>query len=116
VSVHLSLPTRVPWVDLAGFRVGLVLWGGLGVLDVGRLAAAPSYAELGAVALLVMAASVGMRTTTGICAAVVGWLLVDGFVEHRYGVLGYDTARDTALLVLLVGLALAASGTTRSRR
>jgi DNA-binding response OmpR family regulator len=27
VSVHLFVPTRVPWVDLAGFRVGLVLWG-----------------------------------------------------------------------------------------
>jgi hypothetical protein len=116
VSVHLFVPTRVPWVDLAGFRVGVVLWGGLAVLDVGRLAAAPSYAELGAVALLVTVASVGMPTTTGICAAVVGWLLVDGFVEHRYGVLGYDVARDTALLVFLVGLALAVSGTTRSRR
>jgi hypothetical protein len=103
-------------VDLAGFRVGVVLWGGLALLDVGRLAAVPSYAELGAVAVLVTAASVGMRTRIGICAAVVGWLLVDGFVEHRYGVLGYNAVHDTAVLTLLVGLALAATRTTRSRR
>ena len=116
MSVHLSVPTRIPWVDLAGFRVGIVLWGGLAVLDVGRLTRIPSYAELGAVALLVTAASVGMRPLTGICAAVVGWLLVDGFVEHRYGVLGYDVAHDTAVLTLLVGLALATTRTGRSPR
>jgi hypothetical protein len=107
---------RIPWVDLAGFRVGVVLWGGLAVLDVGHLTAAPAYAEVGAVALLVTATSVGMRTPTGICAALVGWLLVDGFVEHRYGVLGFDAVRDTAVLALLVVLALAATRTTGSRR
>jgi len=122
VSLHVSArrtptdTTRIPWSDFAALRVGVVLWGGLAVLDVGRLAAVPSYAELGAVAILVTAASTGVRTTTGICAALVGWLLVDGFVEHRYGVLGYDAVHDTAVLTLLVGLALASTRTTRSRR
>jgi hypothetical protein len=116
VSLHLSAPTRVPWTELGGVRVGIVLWGGLAALDLGRMAAAPSYAELGAVALLVTAASVGVGTTTGLCAAVVGWLLVDGFVEHRYGVLGFDAARDVVVLTLLVGLAVAVTGATRTRR
>jgi len=116
VSIHLSAPTRVPWVDLGGFRVGVVLWGGLAVLDAGRLAAVPSYAELGAVAVLVTAASVGVRTTTGLCAAVVGWLLVDGFVEHGYGMLGFDAVRDTGILTLLVGLALVATSASGPRR
>jgi hypothetical protein len=116
VSLHLPAPARVPWTELGGVRVGVVLWGGLAALDAGRLTAAPSYAELGAVGLLVTGACVGVGTATGVCAAVVGWLLVDGFVEHRDGVLGFDAARDTVVLILLVGLALAVTGATRTRR
>ena len=113
VSVHLSAPGRIPWSDLAGVRVGVVLWGGLAVLDAGRLAAAPPYVELGAVALLVTAASIGMGATTGAAAAFVGWLLVDGFVEHRYGVLGFDAARDLGTLLLLTFLALLSTRVSR---
>jgi hypothetical protein len=104
---------RIPWEQLGSVRVGLVFWGGLALLDLGTLAHVPSYAELGAVALLVVAGAVGMRTATAVCAAGVGWLLVDGFVEHRYGVLGFDARTDLARLALLTGLALLA---TRVRR
>jgi hypothetical protein len=115
--VSLHLPSRalscagegVPWADLAGVRIGIVLWGGLVLVDLGRLVAAPSYVELGALAALVTAAATGMRTTTGLAAALVGWLLVDGFVEHRYGVLGFDGPRDTTILALFLGLALVAT-------
>jgi hypothetical protein len=103
----------VPWADLASVRVGIVLWGGLALVDLGRLTAAPAYAELGAVAVLVMAASVGMRTTTALAAALVGWLVVNGFVVHRLGVLGFDGTPDLARLGLLAGLALTAA---RARR
>ena len=85
----------IPWGDLAGVRVGIVLWGGLALIDVGRLAAAPSYAELGAVALLVTASVVGMRTPTALAAAVVGWLLVDGFVESPRTACSGSTAPPT---------------------
>ena len=94
-------------------RVTVVLWGGLLVLDLGRLAAAPTYVELAGVVVLVTAACVGARPRTALAAAVVGWLLVDGFVEHRYGVLRFDVGRDFAALTLLSGLAVAA---TRIRR
>jgi hypothetical protein len=103
----------VPWARLRSVRVGIVLWGGLALLDLGRLAAAPEYAGLGAVAVLVTAACVRADATTGLAAALVGWLLVDGFVEHRYGALGFDAAHDLAVLALLTGLALSA---TRIRR
>ena len=103
----------IPWAELAGVRVGIVLWGGLALVDLGRLAHAPSYAELGAVALLVTASAVGMRTTTALVAALVGWLVVNGFVVHSVGVLGFDGAPDVARLGLLVGLAATAS---RARR
>jgi hypothetical protein len=103
----------IPWARLGAVRVAIVLWGGLMVLDLGRLAVAPAYAELGAVAILVTAASVRARTMTGLCAAVVGWLLVNGFVEHHDGVLGFDLTHDLAVLTLLTGLALAATHTRR---
>ncbi|MGC4110033.1 MAG: hypothetical protein QM747_06340 [Nocardioides sp.] len=98
--------SRIPWAELSGVRVGFVLWGGLALLDLTRLAAAPSYAGLGAVALLVTAASVGARTRAGLGAALTGWLLVDGFVEHRDGVLGFDGRHDLAVLTGLAALAL----------
>jgi hypothetical protein len=104
---------RIPWAEMAGVRVGIVLWGGLALVDIGRLSHAPSYAELGAIALLVTASSVGMRTSTAFAAALVGWLVVNGFVVHSVGVLGFDGTPDVARIGLLVGLATAAS---RARR
>jgi hypothetical protein len=121
-SVSIHAPSRrgevadvvpVPWVELGGVRVGVVLWGGLALVDVGRLAHAPSYAALGAVAVLVTVSSVGMRTSTALAAALVGWLVIDGFVVHSVGVLGFDGPPDVARLGLLVGLATTAS---RARR
>jgi hypothetical protein len=103
----------VPWAELAGVRVGLVLWGGLFLVDIGRMTHTPSYAELGAVALLVTASSVGIRPRAALAAAVVGWLVVNGFVVHRFGVLAFDGAPDVARLGLLVGLATTAA---RARR
>jgi hypothetical protein len=120
VSIHVrsqgaTVPrvAPLPWGELAGVRVGIVLWGGLAVLDLARLAAAPSYAELAALAILVSAASIGTRTRTGLCSALTGWLLSDGFVTHRFGTLGFDGLHDLAVLALLTGLALVA---TRVRR
>ncbi len=113
MSVHLSVRDHVPWAELGGVRVGVVLWGGLAAVDLGTLTHTPSYAELGAVALLVTAASIGMRPTTAGAAALVGWLVVNGFVVHRFGVLGFDGAPDLARLALLAALAMTA---TRARR
>jgi hypothetical protein len=98
---------------MASVRVGIVLWGGLTLVDVARLTALPTYAVLGAVALLVAASSVGMHTTTALSAALVGWLVVNGFVVHRLGVLGFDGSPDLARLGLLAGLALTAARACR---
>jgi hypothetical protein len=120
VSIHLSSRrvtdprvARLPWAELPGVRVGLVLWGGLAVVDLGRVTAAPSYAVLAALAVLVTVSSVGVRLGTALCVAVVGWLIVNGFVVHSLGVLRFDGTPDTARLALLVALAAAA---TRVRR
>jgi hypothetical protein len=100
-SLHLT--------SLAGVRLSLVLWGGFALIDAGRVAHAPSYLDVGLVALLVAAASLRMRAGTALAAAGVGWLVVDGFVTHRYGSLGYDGAHDLLRLALLAGVAMIAT-------
>lgn len=118
MSTH--LPTReagdfaLAWLDLGGTRVGIVLWGGLVVIDVAGVVGFPSYAVLGALATLVGLASLGARLATSLGCALVDWLLVDGFVEHRYGILGFAPGRDPFVLALLVGLALGATRITRT--
>jgi hypothetical protein len=104
---------RIPWAELGGVRVGLVLWGGLALVDVGRVTHSPSYTVLGAIAVLVTASSIGMPIPTAVVAAAVGWLVVNGFVVHSVGVLGFDGTPDVVRLGLLVGLATTAS---RARR
>jgi hypothetical protein len=123
VTIHVPLrrstPATPPDVDslplatMASLRLGAVLWGGLLLLALCRAAQAPSYLDLALVALLVAASSIRMRAGTALAAAVIGWLLVDGFVTHRYGVLGYDGTPDLARLALLAGVAVLA---TRARR
>ena len=107
------LAARLPWEQMGAVRIGLVFWGGLLLLDVGHATHLPPYAGLGAVGLLVTASAIGMRTTTALGCAAVGWLLVDGFVEHQYGVLGFDAGTDVVRLALLTALALLA---TRAHR
>ena len=120
--MSINVPTRsvartdvdpVPWAGLAGIRLGAVLWGGLAVVDVARVTGAPSYAVEGVLAMLVTASSIGTRTSTALGAALIGWMIVNGFVVHQLGVLGFDGTPDLARLLLLVVLAMAA---TRARR
>jgi hypothetical protein len=104
---------HIPLADLAGIRVGVVLWGGLALVDVRSATHAPPYAALVAIAVLVTVAAVGMSIATALVEAGVGWLVVDGFVLHSLGVLGLDGMPGLALLGLLVALATTAS---RARR
>ena len=99
----------MPWGELAGVRIGIVLWGGLAVLDLIRATGTPSYAGLVAVALLVSVASIRTGTGTALVSAGIGWLLFDGFDEHRYGVLGFQAVHDLLVIALLTGLAVGAS-------
>ena len=69
MSTHLSSRaepladrTRIPWAELAGVRVGAVLWGGLALVDLARLLDVPASAELAALAVLVTAASVDRKS------------------------------------------------------
>ena len=110
--VRLDLEADVPAPPIAhltGIRLGAVLWGGLAVIDVWRPTGAPSYVALGAVAVLAMVSSVGMRTGTAICCAGIAWLVVDGFVVHRAGTLAWTGPADLGRLALLLTLTILAT-------
>jgi hypothetical protein len=101
---------RVTWKSLGG-RVFVALWGGLAVVDVSR----PAGATVAAALVVVLAAACGARQSAvgAIAVAVTGWLVINGFVLHQYGELGFGVAsRWILLMVLLSGLAVA-GGTAR---
>jgi hypothetical protein len=110
--VRLDLETDPPapfLAHLTGVRLAIVLWGGLAVTDIWRPTGTPSYVALGAVAVLTMLASLGMRAGTAIGCAGIAWLVVNGFVDHRLGTLGWDGSADLGRLALLIGLAIVAT-------
>jgi len=48
-----------------------------------------------------------------VAVAATGWLVVDGFVRHRYGQLGFD---GQLLLVLVAAITLALTVSTITRK
>jgi hypothetical protein len=99
----------LPLAHFTGVRLAVVLGGGLALTDVTRMAGAPSYVALAALALLVATASLGMGSGTALAAGFVGWLLATGFVVHHFGVLAYDGPADLVRLALLLAVAVAAT-------
>ena len=103
----------IPWARLGAVRVGIVLWGGLLVLDIGRIAAAPCVRRAGCGGDPGDGAPRSEPHDDRPLRGGRRLALVDGFVEHRDGMLGFHPAHDLAVLTLLTGLALAA---THARR
>lgn len=89
----------------------VALWGGLAVVDVSRPAGVPVAAAL--VVVLAGVCGVGQSVANAAAVAVTGWLVINGFVLHQYGELGFGVAsRWILLMVLLTGLVVAC-GTSR---
>jgi len=89
-------------------RLFACLWGGLAVVDLARLAEAPAWSQTVAIAVLVMACSLRQSRSTALAVAMIGWLVVDGFIQNAYGQLTFGGAGDAARAVLLAGAALVA--------
>ena len=106
--LHLAAPLKVHRLEAT--RLAVALWGGLAVLDLAHLAGAAPLVQFALVALLVAGCSRGVRRPTALCVAGIGWLLVNGFVVHQLGQLGFVGAADLASATLLVAVALAAGG------
>jgi hypothetical protein len=69
-------------------RLFLTLWGGLATVDVAR----PTGSSLLTGALVIVLAgccAIGQSVPAAAAIATTGWLVLDGFVQHRYGELGF---------------------------
>jgi hypothetical protein len=95
-----------------GGRLFLALWGGLTLVLGCRAIGLSAWLTTGAVIALIGACSLGQRPLASVAVAITGWLVVDGFVEHRSGQLGFDS-RTVWVLIASVALALTISSITR---
>jgi hypothetical protein len=95
-------------------RLFITLWGGLLVVDVARPAGALVAGAL--VVALVACCGVGqsLLASTGIAAT--GWLVINGFVQHQYGELGFGRASWWLLAAVLVVVLTVALRTEAGRR
>ena len=105
---------RAPGRSLAG-RLFLALWGGLALVDLSRPTG--SRVVAGAlVVILVACCGVGQPVPAAAAIAVTGWLVVDGFVQHEYGQLGFghtSWAVLAAMAVTAVGVSVRTTATHR---
>lgn len=98
-----------------GGRMFFALWGGLALIDVTRPAGALVAGT--AVVVLVAGCGFGQQPLSAAVVAAIGWLLINGFVQHRYGELGFGSASWAVLaLVLVVGLVVSLRTSRPARR
>jgi len=98
-----------------GGRLLVVLWGGMAAASLG--AVGPSGARAALVLGLIGACALSLPLPGVLAVAGVGWLVLDGFVAHRYGDLAF-AGSDLALVpvVLVVAAAAAALSGAGARR
>jgi hypothetical protein len=99
--------------EVNGVRLFVALWGGLALLDLARLVGAAPLVQLGAISLLVAGCSLRVTRAVAVSVALIGWLLLNGFVVHRYGQLGFVGVGDLVRALLLLGVALTVAGLRR---
>jgi hypothetical protein len=99
---------HLPLSGLPSTRPFLALWGGLAVVDLGRVAGTTFTWQFAAVTLLALACSVGVARAEAVCVAGICWLVVNGFVVHDLGQLGFSGSGDVVRAVILLAAALAA--------
>jgi hypothetical protein len=94
--------------SLAG-RLFIALWGGLAVVDVSRPTGRLLTGAL--VVVLVAICGVGQSRPGAAVIATTGWLVINGFVQHRYGELGLGAASWALLGLVLAVVLVVAAGT-----
>jgi hypothetical protein len=111
--VRSPLDLRAHLRSAPSYRLFVVFWGGLALIDVARLAHAPSLWQITLLAALVAACCLSQRRGTALAVAGVGWLLVTGFVVNEYGELHFTGPADGLRLAILAIVALAATEVRR---
>ena len=109
-TTHESVTTVV--LHGLGGRMFVTLWGGLAVVLVCQGIGLTAWQSGAVVVALVGACSLGLPGRSAVFVAVTGWLVVDGFVAHRWGQLGLDT-RMVWVLIATLATALISSTITR---
>ena len=92
-------------------RVFVALWGGLALVDVSRPGGGLLAGTL--VVVLTAACGIGQPPLAATAVAVTGWLVIDGFVQHRYGELGFAPASWWLLALVLAAVLGVAARTAR---
>lgn len=95
-----------------GGRLFVVLWGGMAAASFG---VGPAGTRPALVLGIIGACALGLPLIQVLAVAGVGWLVLDGFVEHSYGDLAFGGAdlRLVPAVLLVVALASVASGARR---
>ena len=97
-----------------GGRLFIALWGGLLVTDVASPAGELVTGVL--IVALVACCGIGQSLASATWIAATGWLVINGFVQHRYGVLGFGTTSWWLLGAVLVVVLTVALRTEAGRR
>jgi hypothetical protein len=95
-------------------RLFLTLWGGLATVDVAR----PTGSSLLTGALVIVLAgccAIGQSVPAAAAIATTGWLVLVGFVQHRYGELGF-TSSSWGLLAAVLAVVLTVAVRTEAGR
>jgi hypothetical protein len=93
-------------VHSLGGRLFVTLWGSLALVDLARPAG--GLMAGGLVVGLVAVCGVGLSVLAASAVSGTGWLVLNGFVLHRYGELGFGaTSWGLLVAVLVVGLVVA---------
>lgn len=96
-------------------RLFLTLWGGLTIIDVTRPTGSSLLAGV-LVAVLIGCCAIGQSVPAAAAIATTGWLVLDGFVQHRYGELGFGpTSWWILAAVLMVVVTVAMRTEVRDR-
>ncbi len=95
------------------YRLFVVFWGGLALVDVARAAHAPAVLQVVLLATLVGACCIRQGRGTALACSGIGWLLVTGFVVNAYGELHLTGPADGVRLAILALVALVASEVRR---
>jgi hypothetical protein len=97
-----------------GGRLFVALWGGLAVVDLTRPAGGLLTGAL--MVVLVACCGVGQSIPAAASIAATGWLVLNGFVLHQYGELGFSRASWWLLGAVLVVVLAVALRTEAGRR
>lgn len=103
-NLHADVRTHVR--QLPSFRLLVMFWGGLAVLDATRFL--NDSVQFAAVVLLQAACSRHVSRTTALALAGIAWLLVNGFVVNHYGQLHVTGVGDVLRAGVLVVVAMMA--------